>query len=670
MENQVEELTLSDILHIFEKRQFWFWTIFILTVIATGVYLFFATPIYEVSVKIKIPAKSSAPSFSSLSGAAALILGGGTTAPGVSDEMELIKSRKTLEKVIKELNLMDYFKNKIKDEDERERLTLNSVIHKLQEDIVSVEMVKDTSFIEIKVNLDDKELAYKLSKAILDAYTEVSKELNKDQDEYMVEFIEKQLPETEKELEEIENRLKEFKKQKSILPSKEAELLIESFSELESKYYSMQLEYKSLSVKLESLKGAISHFKGLISKLDYIPNSPVISSLREKLVEYQVEYQGMLQRYSPDSVEIKELEARIKEVEKRIREEIYSIVKSSFNADDPVLSSVYTQLIETQSMLEVSKASLKALEKLRADLENRLKGLPDIEVEYINLQRDYQLKQNAYVLLKTKLEELKLSTAGFNFSAPVVVDEPFIPDNPVKPNKKLTLAIGGVLGIFLGILFVFIVESSDKKVRDWFDVEKLIGKTPVLLEKPDVKLSVFKAPGSRYTNVIEKIGMKLISESNPKVFGVTSSGTFEEKDIFVANIAGFLSKNSKKTLILDFSNTMFKVFDINSGKSLVEYMKAPENIQSVEKNLYLLIKGKENVNDILLSKEFESLIEKFKETFDYIVINLPEASSPNIPLLKKLCEETLLILKSKVSEKERFLEALKEIKTEYVILSE
>jgi len=317
--NQIDELTLSDILKIFKKRKFWFWSVFILTILATGVYLyFFATPIYEVSTKVKIPAKSNAPS---LSGAASLILGG-TSQPGLSDEIEIIKSRKTLTKVIEQLNLLEYFRNKAKNEEARKNITINSVISTLQEEIISVQPLKDTSFIEIKVSMDDKELAYKISKALIDSYTEVSKELNKDENTYMIEFIQKQLPITEKELSEIEEKITNFKKTKSVLPSKEAEILLDRFSEIDKQYLSAQIEYKQLKARLEELKNNVSYVKGLIEKLEYIPNSPIISTLRSKLTDYQIEYNALLQKYSEDSPEIAEYKARIDETQKKIQEEI------------------------------------------------------------------------------------------------------------------------------------------------------------------------------------------------------------------------------------------------------------------------------------------------------------------------------------------------------------
>jgi len=36
--------------------------------------------------------------------------------------------------------------------------------------------------------------------------------------------------------------------------------------------------------------------------------------------------------------------------------------------------------------------------------------------------------------------------------------EPVIPDNPISPNKKMNIAIAGILGIFVGVLYAFGVE--------------------------------------------------------------------------------------------------------------------------------------------------------------------------------------------------------------------
>ncbi|MBB6062794.1 uncharacterized protein involved in exopolysaccharide biosynthesis [Thermosipho japonicus] len=651
--NQIDELTLSDILKIFKKRKFWFWSIFILTVLATGVYLFFfATPIYEVSTKVKIPAKSNAPS---LSGAASLILGG-TSQPGLSDEIEIIKSRKTLTKVIEQLNLLDYFKNKAKDEEARKNITINSVISTLQEKIISVQPLKDTSFIEIKVSMDDKELAYKISKALIDAYTQVSKELNKDENSYMIEFIQKQLPITEKELTEIEEKITNFKKTKSVLPSKEAEILLDRFSDIDKQYLSAQIEYKQLKAKLEELKNNVSYVKGLIEKLEYIPNSPIISTLRSKLTDYQIEYNALLQKYSEDSPEVAEYKARIEETQKKIQEEIKNILLSQLNTDDPILSSISSDLVSTQSSVEIYKSYLNALLSVRENLEKQIKNLPELEQEYLSLQRDYQLKQNAYILLKSKLEEAKLTKAGLNLNVPIIVDEPFIPEKPAKPNKKLTLAIGGVLGIFLGILAVFLSEASDKKIRDSFDIEKLVEKEPIVLTGNSDFTNL------EFLNEIKTIALNLLKNETPKTIGVTSVGKVEEKDDITLRLAEFFSSTGR-TILIDFE-----------GKYISRGLKGTDkgNIYNFKENLYVfsIAKTSETSEFLKLISNFEKDFENIMQNYDYIIFNLPNYENPDVLAFVKYCEKFVLIAKKDVSEKESFLKAYTELVDSVVVLKE
>ncbi|ACJ75332.1 chain length determinant protein [Thermosipho africanus TCF52B] len=655
--NQIDELTLSDILKIFKKRKLWFWAVFILTILATGVYLyFFATPIYEVSTKVKIPARSGASSLSSLSSlsGAALILGGSRAAPGISDQIEIIKSRKTLTKVIEQLNLLEYFRNKVKDEEAKKNITINYVISTLQEEIITVEPLKDTSFIEIKVSLDDKELAYKISKALIDAYTEVSSELNKDENTYMIEFIEKQLPVTEKELAEIEEKLKNFKQTKSVLPSKEAELLLDALSEIDKQYFATKIQYQETLTKLDELKKSVSDVKDLIEKLKYVPNSPIIASLREKLTEYQIEYNALLQKYSEDSVEVSEYKARIEEAQKRIQQEVKNIISSQLNTDDPILSSISSELVTTQSSIEILKASLNALLSLKTELENQIKKLPEIEQEYLSLQRDYQLKQSAYVLLKSKLEEAKLTTAGLNLNVPIIVDEPFIPEKPAKPNKKLTLAIGGVLGIFLGILAVFLSEASDKKIRDSFDIEKLIEKEPIVLTGSSDFTNL------KFLNDIKTIALNLLKEGTPKTIGVTSIGKVEEKDDVTLRLAEFFSSTGN-TILIDFE-----------GKYIARGLKGTDknNIYNFKENLdvFSAAKTSETSEFLKLVNSFEKDFENIKQNYDYIIFNLPNYENPDVLAFVKYCEKFVLIAKKDVSEKESFLKAYAELKESVVVL--
>lgn len=60
-----------------------------------------------------------------------------------------------------------------------------------------------------------------------------------------------------------------------------------------------------------------------------------------------------------------------------------------------------------------------------------------------------------------------------------VIDDAITPTSPVKPNKKMNIAISAVLAVMIGLFIIFLMESLDNKIKKPEDIEKCIG-IPVL----------------------------------------------------------------------------------------------------------------------------------------------------------------------------------------------
>lgn len=60
-----------------------------------------------------------------------------------------------------------------------------------------------------------------------------------------------------------------------------------------------------------------------------------------------------------------------------------------------------------------------------------------------------------------------------------VVDEAILPQNPIKPNKMMNVAIAAVLGVMIGLFVVFILEYMDNKIKSPQDIERHLG-LPIL----------------------------------------------------------------------------------------------------------------------------------------------------------------------------------------------
>ena len=60
-----------------------------------------------------------------------------------------------------------------------------------------------------------------------------------------------------------------------------------------------------------------------------------------------------------------------------------------------------------------------------------------------------------------------------------VIDTAVLPENPIKPNKLMNVAIATVLGLMISLFVVFLLEYMDNKIKKPEDIEKHLG-LPIL----------------------------------------------------------------------------------------------------------------------------------------------------------------------------------------------
>lgn len=56
-----------------------------------------------------------------------------------------------------------------------------------------------------------------------------------------------------------------------------------------------------------------------------------------------------------------------------------------------------------------------------------------------------------------------------------VIDKAIVPEDPIKPNKKMNIAIAMVLGVMVSVFFIFLKEALNTKVKETKDIEEKLG---------------------------------------------------------------------------------------------------------------------------------------------------------------------------------------------------
>ena len=118
-------------------------------------------------------------------------------------------------------------------------------------------------------------------------------------------------------------------------------------------------------------------------------------------------------------------------------------------------ASEVKKFIEEQ-LLEKEKELTEEEEKLK--YEKSLEKLPDQELRLARLERAVKVSENIYLILLEKYQEARINEV-MEFKDIRIIDKALAPDGPIKPRKMVNLAIGGILGLMLGVMLAFFREQ-------------------------------------------------------------------------------------------------------------------------------------------------------------------------------------------------------------------
>lgn len=649
------ELSLSDIFKIFKRRFWWFLGIFLAVSFGTLIYLlFFTKPVYEASAQLLV--QSSQPTIGIPSAITQLV--GITSLPsmgwGIGTEMELIKNPKNIEKLIDQLNLMELFKGK-------KGILIEDIV-KTVSNWLKIENIKNTSIIKISVESEDPEIAAKIVNSLIDIYLEMRSRLTLNEYSARVDFIERQLPRIEQELKDAEDKLRKFKEENQIYSlSDQAAKLVEGIAQYDAKVYETK-------VSIEQIKTAIKAAEDMLKKVDQkivssetISTNPIVQQLRSNLVSLQVELSALLQTYSETDRRVVTLKKQIEETQDLLQKEISKVISAEIQTINPAYSELYTTWILKQTELQVQQATLTAVEKIRDEYLKKVTIIPSIEQKLFELERDRQAKQTTYLALLSQYEQAKIGAAG-TIDNVRVINSAVVPSRPSKPNKKLLLAIGGALGIFLGVVMAFVRDLTDRKFKALDELQRLFPRIPILGKISKIRVArnedllvTFECEDKEACDEFKYLAAKMLDEP-VKVLGLTSSDEKEGKTFVASNLAYVFSKMAQKTLLIDMnvrSPMVSKVFSIEADRDIVDLTEGavPENcIVRFSENLHILtLNGKDSW--FLSDPKLFEFIKESAQSYDRIIVDMPPLSCAEGILASKVVGKYALVICFGKSEK-------------------
>lgn len=411
--------------------------IVICTVIAI-IVAFVLPKSYQSNTLVRIKSSNN----SAMSGMAAMAAGfgidvGGSSSASPENYIELMKSREVLEPIIEQVDMP---------EEDKEKLTTENFIKKYLE----ITNTKKTDLINITAYGKTPEEAQMISQSVADNFLTLMTKLNKEGNSSAINFLNDRMAIAKEEMETAENKLQAYQQEKGIYsPDDQTKALVDKLDDYDKKIAQLEAQEQANSAKLQDVTGQLEQQNS--SLLEYnISDNDAIMNLRTAIVNKQVELVGLQQRYTEEHPDVIQAKQELAELKKSLDREIQSAVNSKSATLTPVQGNLLMEKVQTETAEAVTSASLDALKAKQQEAEGDMSTLSADSVEYMRLLRDKTITSEVYTNLVKAYENTRIQEAQESMDIQII-DAANLPreDMPAKPNKKLIVVIGFVLGVMI-----------------------------------------------------------------------------------------------------------------------------------------------------------------------------------------------------------------------------
>jgi capsular exopolysaccharide synthesis family protein len=681
---QVDEIDVKELFRIIRSYRkslfFIFGIIFSLTI-----YITFTTqPIYRATTVVMIKESGSDP------GSFVFDFGVSSSKQRLQNEIEILNSYYLHDQVVrlliedgsadklslfgtryirKRYRLIDYMLQWLgqKDEEEISPEDLNftqriRVVENLRSKS-SISKVRETDVLKISVTSSDSSDAVFLANRISDTYRNLDLAGGQGELHFVLSFLDSQITKYEKRLALVENKLQQFQSNNRIYSlDGSATLLLKDLTTYEGVYYTNIAELEVAQGRVKYLKSQLSESENALMEEITNTNNPMIVALRGKIAELEAQkvQQMVDEGWDENSLQSRDFNRRIAEMKTKLTSITESLILSGWSEEDPFAASqeIFNKIVEQEVEVHSARSRAEEYKKLVDHMSNRLTTLPVQTLQYARLERDLRLNENLYLTMKQKYEESRITEAGQ--MGKVRILDPALVAKKVKPDKKLNLILGALLGLGIGIGYALLREFLDNTVKAVEHLERkgltILGIIPDMVganPKNSIKkmtqpskggtdfkrrLITYEDPKSpiseSYRSLRTNISYASTMDNKIRSLLISSSQPGEGKSTTTANLAIAFAQLRKKTLLVDADlrkPVQHNVFGHPRGPGLSEYLIGDiDDLGSIihstkVENLSIMTAGglPPNPSELLGSDTMSSLVSQLEDEWDMVLFDSP-----------------------------------------------
>lgn len=333
----------------------------------------------------------------------------------------------------------------------------------------------------------------------------------------------------------------------------------------------------------------------------------------------------------------------------------------------------------------------KVLEEERLQLEDQLKTLPASDQVAINLMRDVKVKNDLYLILLNKIQELEVTKAG-TISDVRILSLATIPDESLSSRQGFIILSSLIFGVLLGVVVVLGRKAIFKYVEDPQWIERHLN----LINLAIIPFSKDQLSRANLANQSMTKNMQVLASVNPNDLSVEAIRSLRTslqlifcsspnnivaivgispgigKSFVSSNLAYLLAEAGKRVLLIDGDlrrGHLQNYFSIPRSPGLSDVLNGSATLEETLKetgkaNLTLLPVGAytSKSSELLMTDRFKELIASVSSQFDIVIIDTaPILAITDGVIISSHAGTNLLVVGSNVHQPEEIESTVKRL---------
>lgn len=637
----------------------------ILTVIAAGIYLKTATPVYTGQVKILLGNQKTA-----FVQQQSLVAEAAIDAVQIETQLQILKSKTVATSVIEKLKLAE-------DSDFKPSGRVHEFFRRIRSwlsmapqdpslnrgptaddlaiafaDRLSANRVGLSNVIELTYNASNPEKAAEIANAVANTYIFDQLNAKFEANKSATAWLQDRLRELGQQALTAERAVNAFKSENNIVVSEGKLIDEQQVGELNSRLVAARASASDALARLNRFDEVIqavnldnSSLGGIDAPGSEVLSNPIINTLRQQYLDYARREADWSTRFGKSHLAVINLRNRMRDIRMSILDEVRRLAET--NRSDYEVAKQKLQQIENQLASAVSRSrTSNSAELTMRELETSAKSYRSLYESFLQRYMG-SVQQESFPSADARI----IATAS-------------PPPSKSKPKSPLIIALGLFAGLGFGAALGLLRDVMDRVFRTSAQVEAAL-RLPCLSLVPllkdisppasanaaqgaaDARMISRRSPTywaatamplSRFAESIRAIKLAIDlnqSVAANKIVGITSSLPNEGKSTLAASLAQLIAHAGKRVIVVDCdlrNPSLSMNLAPGATAGLIEIISGAKQLDEVtwhDKNtgLTLLPIAKKgplfHTSEILSAEPTRALFDKLRASYDYVIVDLP-----------------------------------------------